>query len=392
MDITDLIADEETRNREFPVTGKRIFLGHAGVAPLPRIAVDRMTQFLQHASEDAQEDDWALGQVREARRLAAALLGCTTSEISLLGPTSLGLNLVAAGIDWDPGDQVVFYRDDYPANVYPWANLRTQGVTPVALHPEHPGAITWPVVEAALTDRTRLVALASCSFLSGYRIDIDTIGRNLHARGILFCVDGIQTVGAFPTSVEHVDFLSADSHKWMLGPAAAGIFYVDASARDNIRPALLGSWNVVSPEFVAQEEMRFEPGGRGFEPGMLNLPGIVGMAASMELLHDIGVDAIGERILELRRWFVDAIRPLGYGLYIEEVDADANTPDSTRSGIISVDHPRRSMRDLARALGEAGVSVSLRQNRLGRDLVRFSPHFYNTHEELDRVVSLMASA
>jgi selenocysteine lyase/cysteine desulfurase len=389
MDIESILTEEALRRSEFPIVDAGAFFAHAGVAPLPRVAVEAMNEFTRRATLGAQENPWSWGWVARARSSAATLLGCTADEISLLGPTSLGLSLVANGLPWEPGDEVVYYSDDYPANVYPWSQLTDRGVKPVALQPQHPGAITWDLVESAITERTRLVALASCHFLSGYRIDVDTIGRNLHERGILFCLDAIQTLGAFPTSVEHVDFLSADSHKWMLGPAGAGILYVDAHRAGLLKPTLLGSWNVVSPEFVAQDTILYERGGRRYEPGMLNLPGIIGMAAALELLLDFGVPAIAERILELRRFFLDTVRSHGYRLYTEDCDLDPATPDSARSGIMSLTHPSRDMAELAAKLQDANIIVSLRQNRKGEQFVRFSPHFYNTHDELERAAQLM---
>ena len=152
--------------------------------------------------------------------------GAARAGIALLGPTSLGLSLVANGLDWEQGDEVICYLDDYPANVYPWTQLERFGVRPVFLKPGQPGRITPELVAGAMTNRTRLVALASCHFFSGYRIDVDAIGRVAHEGGALFCLDAIQSLGAFPVSVEQVDFLSADAHKWMLGPLTAGIFVV----------------------------------------------------------------------------------------------------------------------------------------------------------------------
>src|SRR5690606_10288744 len=137
--------------------------------------------------------------VNETRVVAARLLGAQAQEIALLGPTSLGLSLVASGLDWRPGDEVVCYPDDYPANVYPWTDLERHGIVVRRLQPAEPGAITPELVEAALTPRTRLVALASCHSLSGFRLEVDSIGRLLRARGVLFCLDAIQTLGAFET-------------------------------------------------------------------------------------------------------------------------------------------------------------------------------------------------
>jgi selenocysteine lyase/cysteine desulfurase len=386
--LESLVRDEAARQWAFPVAAERVYLGHAGVTALPRVASEALTAFAHAAARDNQESPAVWDQVEQARNAGAALVGGDADEIALLGPTALGLSLVANGLPWKAGDEVVFYRDDYPANVYPWRHLETLGVQAVALVPEWPGDITWPFLERHLTAKTRLVALASCHFLSGFRLDLDEIGRNLHERGILFCVDGIQTLGAFPLSVEHIDFVSADSHKWMLGPAGAGIVYVKREHHDFLRPTLLGSWNVVSPEFVAQERIAYYEGARRYEPGILNLPGIVAMEASLRLLLDVGIENVAQRILTLRGLLVEGLRPLGYRLYgpWEERDVDIARH---ASGIVTVTHPEKDLKALFDRLAANGVVASLRQDRSGQPLLRLAPHFYNTEAELERVLALL---
>jgi selenocysteine lyase/cysteine desulfurase len=330
-----------------------------------------------------------MARVEDCRTLAARLIGAEANEIALLGPTSLGLSLVARGLPWEPGDEVVYYGDDYPANVYPWRALISCGVKAVALKPEHPGVITWDLVEAALTPKTKLVSLASCHFLSGYRPDIDGIGAKLHERGVLFCVDAIQTLGAFPFTTRNVDFLAADSHKWLLGPAGAGIFYVGAHVQEMLIPALLGSLNVTSPNFIAQEELVYVDGARRYEPGCMNLVGICGMHASMQLLLEIGVDEIGLRLLNLRRYFLERARALGYQLMLEEWDTSDAASRNHRSGIITLCHPEHDMETVGQRLIDNSIRVSLRHNRAGNAFIRFSPHFYCTEPELDQALEQM---
>lgn len=386
MHTLDDLSNEDARRAAFPVVAQQAYFGHAGVAPMCGAAARAMNAFNAAASAGCQENEATWQQVALARSAAADLLGCEASAVSLIGPTSLGLNLVAKGLAWNPGDEVVFHARDYPANVYPWRELARQGVTPVAIEPDTPGAITWELVEAALTDRTRLVALASCHYLTGYRIDIDGIGRELRARGILFCLDAIQTLGAFDTPMTHVDFLSADAHKWMIGPAGAGVFVVHPDARDHLRPALLGSWNVVSPEFVAQDTIAFEAGGRRYEPGMLNLPGICGMAAGLDLLRQVGIPAIEARLMHLRGVLVDGLAARGF------VEANPAIPRAAQCAIVTVAHPSRETAALAAALKEAGVFVSPRQDHTGKQYLRFSPHFYNTEDEIDRAFAALDRA
>ncbi|MEX2015250.1 MAG: aminotransferase class V-fold PLP-dependent enzyme, partial [Candidatus Hydrogenedentales bacterium] len=242
--LETILNDPAERRHEFPVTGESIYMAHAGVAPITGRAAAAMRKYAAEGSVSNQESHWALEQASHARANAARLLGAEADEIALLGPTSLGLSLIAHGVAWEAGDEVVYYADDYPANVYPWRDLERRGVRPVAVRAEHPGVITPADVEHALSSRTRLVALASCNFLSGYRIDIDGIGRMLRERGVLFSLDAIQTLGAFPTPTRYVDFLAADSHKWLLGPAGAGVVYVAKERQEGFHPPLLGAANV----------------------------------------------------------------------------------------------------------------------------------------------------
>ncbi len=388
LTLEALLADETLRRREFPVIADNLFLAHAGVTILPRRVTAAMQEHAEQSCLRMQEFPEAWRAVEQTRVIAARLIGAKASEISLLGPTSLGLSLVAAGLDWQPGDEVVCYLDDYPANVYPWTDLERKGVTVRLLKPEQPGALTPELVEAALTPKTRLVALASCHFLSGWRLDIDGIGRLLCTRGVLFCLDAIQTVGAFPTTVEHVDFLSADSHKWMLGPMSAGIFYVREELQEQLRPALLGSWNVRSPRFIAQERIAFEPGGRRYEPGVLNVNGILGMKAGLELILEVGVDVIAAQLLRLKTRLIERLTPLGFRHL-----GPAGGPNA--SGITSfwrepghgLDLP-----ELFERLTAQRIHPSLRHDRGGRALLRFSPHFYNTEAEMARVADVIAAA
>jgi len=380
--LEDLIADESKRLAEFPIARDHIFMAHAGVTILPRRAVKAMQDYLEGSCVAHQEFPDAWRAMNETRALAAKLIGAKPSEIALLGPTSLGLSLVANGLDWQPGDEVVCYADDYPANVYPWIELRRRGVVVRYLEPAQPGGITPETVERALTAKTKLVSLASCHFLTGNRIQIDTIGCLLRERGILFCLDAIQTVGAFETLVEHVDFLSADSHKWMLGPMSAGIVYVREEHQERLRPSLLGAWNIKSPNFIAQDEIVFEAGARRYEPGVLNMTGILGMKAAMELLIEAGIDNVSARLLHLNAYIQQRLKPLGFEF--------AGQPQGCLpSGIVTASHPDRDVARLFDHLAANKVAVSHRHDRAGKAYLRFSPHFYNTEAEVDRIADLI---
>ncbi len=380
-----MFSSEAARLVEFPVAREQIFMAHAGVTILPRRAARAMQEYAEQSCVRHQEFAEAFRDVNETRRIAADFIGAKPSEISLLGPTSLGLSLVANGLPWQAGDEIVCYADDYPANVYPWLELRRKGVVIRYLTPAQPGQITPDLVERALTAKTKLVALASCHFFTGCRIDVDAIGRLLREKKVLFCLDAIQTVGACDTRVDHVDFLSADAHKWMLGPMAAGIFYVREEHHDLLRPTLLGAWNVRAPNFVAQDEIVFEKGGRRYEPGVLNMSGILGMRASLQMLAEFGIARISARLLALKAHLIARLAPLGFQIVPPQSGACA-------SGITTVWREPDGGPDeekIFNHLAANDVVISLRHNRAGRAHLRFSPHFYNIEAEIDRVVSLI---
>lgn len=383
--MMNLFLDEAARLAAFPVCRNKIFLAHAAVTTLPRAVADAMQRYVEISATSHQEDEETWRVIKNTRAAAGALIGAHADEIALLGPTSLGLSLFANGIEWKEGDEVICYADDYPANVYPWLDLRRRGVVVHLLRPQRPGEITLDLVDSVLTERTRLVALASAHFFSGYRIDVNAIGEHLHRRGILFAVDAIQTVGAFPFDATHVDFLSADAHKWMLGPCAIGIVMVKRAHFDRLRPTLLGSWNVYSPGFVAQENIRFMPTAQRYEPGVLNFAGLYGMKAGIDLIQQIGIDRVAARLLGLKAYLIAKLEALGFEIIGQREGPAAHVITTCR-------HPRADHSALHAKLAEASIVCSLRQDRSGVSYLRFSPHFYNTEAEFDRVADVLKKA
>lgn len=381
-------TDETWRREAFPACRKRIFMAHAAVTAIPQVAVSAMNAFNETTSTgELDYSDVLLNQMDRVRVVSAKIIACDSNEVALLGPTSLGLSLVANGIEWKSGDEVITYLDDYPANVYPWKHLEKQGVKVVYLKPALTGEITPELVRRAITPKTRLLALASCHFLSGYRLDIEAIGTLAKERDLLFCLDAIQTVGAFPTPAGLVDFLCADSHKWMLGPMTAGIFYVAKKRQEHLHPSLLGAWNVKSPNFIAQDKVDFEPGGRRYEPGVLNAQGLVGMEASLELLTGIGIVSISKRLLELKTQLITGIQELGF----EVIGPQNGSSASSITSVTDLVNPGR-IPELYDTLAQNQIVVSFRHDRKGTPFVRFSPHFYNTSTEIEQILDILRKA
>jgi selenocysteine lyase/cysteine desulfurase len=383
MTVEEILTNEELRRHEFPVAADKVYLAHAGVCPLPRRVAEAIKRYTDTATLDDQETVVAEGLFREARSYAAQLLGAQPEEISLVGPTSIGLSLIANGFPLRKGDNIVVYQDDYPSNVYPWMALAEKGVQVRFLNIRQYGRIRRIDIEGQVDEQTRLVALASCHFVSGNRIDISAIGKILHQRNVAFCIDGIQTVGAFPTPVEHVDFLAADSHKWLLGPCAAGILFVAKSWQERVRPSIYGWHNVRSPNYVAQEQITHPPDGRRYEAGSANLLGLAGLHASMQMLLELGVENIARELLRKRDLLVPALQSKGYEVLYADASAEA------RSGIVTFHRPGADLAATHQKLTAAKIVTSLRANRQGNRYIRLSPHFYNTDAELHRLLELL---
>ena len=384
MTLTEILANEESRLREFPVARGKIFLAHAGVCPLPHRVAQAIADFAARGATGDQEAFVYPACLDRARELASQLLHCRPDEVALVGPTSLALSFVAAGLDFRKGDNILIYHDDYPSNVYPWMALAGRGVEVRLLNTRGLGVIRPQDVMGQVDENTRLVALASCHFISGHRLEHEVIGKFLRERGILFCLDAIQTLGAFPTTMEHVDFLAADAHKWLLGPCGAGVFYVRRELQEKLNPPVYGWHNVRNPNYVAQEQIVFRSGAVKFEAGTHNLLG----RGRFDCRDGTGLGNGRRKILppncfaNARGW-CPRCRRKGFAV----LNADVKTQNA--SGIVAFYQPGKDLAALHKKLADAGIVASLRTDRKGQNYIRLSPHFYNTDAELRRALALL---
>jgi cysteine desulfurase / selenocysteine lyase len=380
MTLSELLSNEELRQHEFPVARHQAFFGHAGDCPLPRRVAEAISNYANQSTTDDQEKFVFPRVLTKGRKLAADLLHCQPEEVAFVGPTSLALSFIAGGLKFRRGENILIYFDDYPSNVYPWMALAEQGLEVRCMNTRGLGLIRLVDVAGQVDENTRLVALATCHFISGYRIDIQGIGKFLRERNILFCLDAIQTLGAFETTVEHVDFLAADAHKWLLGPCGAGLMYVRRSLQQMLNPPIYGWHNVRSPNYVAQEQIVFRNSAQKYEAGTHNLLGAVGLVTALELILEVGVENIASELLRQRAFLILGLQAKGYSV----LHADA--PASAASSIVSFFRAGADLPALHQKLMDAGINTSLRTDRAGQKYIRVSPHFYNTQAELQRML------
>ena len=382
--LADLVGDEEVRRREFPVSRHRAFFAHAAVAPLPRLVVERVTAYAKRAAEEGQFGALHADVLAQTRALAARLLDAGDDEIAFVTSTSMALSMVAAGIDWRQGDNVLIPEDDFPANLHPWLGLRQRGVAVRFLPHEVNRGIGVADVAARLDSRTRLVSLSTVHYLTGHPADVEGIGGLLRERGVLFCLDAIQSLGVMPCSARHADFVAAGAHKWLLGPQGIGLLVVNRRRLEDLRPILLG-WKSVGDPGGAGQAAAYLPGAQRFEPGTLNILGVVGLHAALTILGGIGPAAIADRVLWLRRRFAAGLEHLGY-------DVLGRPRGDERTGITSFCHRDRDLGQVRERLERRPhpIVVSERHDRAGLKVLRFAPHFYNTEAEVDALLDMLA--
>lgn len=360
---------------QFPVTRELIYLNHAAVAPLCRPAAEAMKALVDDGClYGALHYDRWLECYDGLRRSAARLINASADEIAIVKNTSEGIATVALGIDWQPRDRVIAFREEFPSNYYPWLRLEKRGVQ-----------VTWlsiydPIeVIAAAIPGARLLAISFVNYLSGFRADLDVIGQLCQQNNCFFLVDAIQGLGALPLDVEasHIDALAADGHKWMLGAEGNGVLYIRRKWLDSIEPVEFGWTNPASYADYSSRDMTLRPDAGRYECGTLNTIGCFGLRAALDFILEVGIENISTAVLRLAGQLETGARRKGY-----EVLVPRNV--RTGSGIVSVRHPSLDARAVVSQLKQKRISAAPRQG-----WVRMSPHFYIGSEDIDQVLEAL---
>jgi selenocysteine lyase/cysteine desulfurase len=367
---------------EFPVTKRWAFFDHAAVAPLSAGAARAMAAYADDlaANGGAGLARWVT-RAEEVRKLAGRLLNADALDVAFVPNTTAGIGFVAEGFPWRPGDNVVLPVEEYPSNQYPWMNLAHRGVEARRV-PSRGNRIAIDDLRTAMDGRTRVLAISSVEFASGYRNDLDALGQLCRERGVYLFVDAIQGLGVLPLDVQRtlVDFLSADGHKWLLGPEGAGVFWVRRELVEMLHPIGVGWKSVIEALDFARIDFTLKPHAGRWEGGTPNAAGIAGLGASLELLLNIGIDAVAARVLHLTEHLCERAARAGLRVFSSRAPAE-------RSGIVSLEFPGADLKALVTRCRAAGIVVNRRAGRL-----RVSPHCYNSDEELDRLVDVLCSA
>ena len=370
--------------KNFPVTKNLIYFNHAAVAPLPLSTAARVEEFLKDYTENGclNYPEW-IGVQEETRLLSARLLGAKAEEIALVKNTSTGISMVARGLKWKAGENVIIPEGEFPANAYPWFALKEQGVE-VRIVKERERRLHPEDFEALIDEKTRLVSLSWVEFATGFMNNLAAIGEICQRRKVFYCVDAIQGLGIFEMDVEKygIDFLAADGHKWLLAPEGIGILYVSNRVRDDLTPVTVGWHSVEDPSnYLPYHFDKLRKDARKYEEGSPNLLGTFALGASLEMLLEAGIGEIGSRILMLTDRLAEGISKRGYEILSPRGEGE-------KSGIL-IFTSGSGERD-------AALFEHLNKNRIFAAPrgggIRLSPHFYNSEEEVETFFAVLEKA
>ncbi|QQS44921.1 MAG: aminotransferase class V-fold PLP-dependent enzyme [Acidobacteriota bacterium] len=371
--------NEEIR-RLFPVTKNYIYLNHAAVAPISLPVYESIERYARELLEHGlvHYRKW-YDEISRVRELAAGFIGAGPDEIAFAPGTSAGLSMIANGIDWRPGDNVVVPECEFPANVIPWRRIASEYGVELRRTPERDGRIETGEILGLIDDRTRVVSLSFVEYASGFRNDLAAIGRRVRECDAIFVVDAIQGLGALRLDVREcsIDALSADGHKFLLGPDGCALFFVSKRILDRIRPTLVGWMSVARPFDFGNADQPWAPAASRFEPGALNTAGILALGAAIELFQQVGKEKIEAYLIGLGDYLCDRVAEKGYQVV-------SSRRAGEKSAVICIRHDRHSAESLYAHLEEHRIITT---HRLGR--LRISPHFYNTSSEIDRLVDTL---
>ena len=368
----------ERYRAEFPVTRRWAYMNHAAVAPLSRRAANAIQGIVEdvalHGAAYSRHWDETYEGVR---RSAARMIGAKAEEIAIVKNTTEGLAMVANGLAWRPNDAVVGVEGEFPANYYPWENLKKRGVE-VRWVPQRQGRIDLYDLDQACRG-ARLLAISWVQYLSGFRINLEAVGEICARHGCLFVLDAIQGLGVFPIDVRQagVHVLAADGHKWLCGPEGCGVLYVASEVMPEIGVTELG-WTSVAGWRDYRRDLTLRPTAARYECGTLNTAGCYGLLAALDLLLEAGVERIGPRVAALARRIACGAAEQGYELL-------AAPDEGSGSGIVAFRKEGVDSAEMVRRLAAQGIAVA---PRLG--WIRPSPHFYVSDEEVERLVGALA--
>ena len=368
--------NKEDARKLFPHIKKGItYLNHAATGPFSTCLVNEMNEYFRTRSEEKIDDYPTFVKIsEETKELLTSHMNTDSNRIAFLDNTTNGLNLLAQGLHWERGDEIILNNLEFPANIYPFMNLEKKGVKTVIVK-SHDGIVSAEDIIEKITSKTRLISVSMVQFLSGYRIDLKKLGSECKRLGVILSVDAIQGLGAFRLDVQesNIDFVSCGTQKWMLGLQGLSFIYVSKDLQNKIDPVYTGwlgvndGWNLLDYNLSLRESAE------RFQPGSLNSAGIYALNASLKLFRDFGLDKVEENVLSNTKLLSSELKRIGAEPLL------SGSREKYLSGIVSF--PHKNAYSILEVLQEKKIEAAVREG-----LIRISPHFYNNADDIGRLI------
>jgi selenocysteine lyase/cysteine desulfurase len=354
----------------------RIYFNHAAIGPLSIPVKEKLNQYLEERSSGSIENFGMLLEASSnAKRRLAMLLNAKKNRIAWTENVSAGLNILAQGLQWNPGDRIIINDVEFPSNVYPFLNLKHYGVE-VDIIKSQNGKVDVEDYKKLITPQTKLISISAVQFLSGYRADLKALGELCKSKGIIFCVDVIQATGVIKIDVEenNIDFLAGGSHKWLMSLQGLGYIYITPELMERIKQKYVG-WLSVKDEWnLLDYNLELKDNASRFHLGTNSVIGIFALAQSLELFEEYGIENIEINNVSNAKYFIEKLSESGFEPVLKGEDENHLAGITT----VKLDNAER----VHKALAEAKIDCAIREGK-----IRFSPHFYNTKDEIDFAVN-----
>lgn len=378
--VTSGFMNDYIRNL-FPALKKYTYLNSAAVSPMPSVAVEAAYSQLKDASENGTINylEWIQTKQR-ARELVAAMLKVRAEQIAFMRNTSDGFSAVANGLDWAEGDNIVSFEREFPANFYAWRMIRDKFGVELRLCPERDGRIDLDEFTNLIDSNTRLVSISAVQYASGFRADLERIGRVAREADALFAVDIIQGFGAMPFDLpaQFVDVAAGASHKWLCSPEGCGILYLSDRARERVEPTFVGWISVETPWDFEDSEQPLKPNALAWESGTGGSSLFYGLEQSLKLLHETGAENIWNYLEDLTDYLCELLKAKNYEIISSRAKGE-------KSQIVCImPKANQTSNELAENLENENIIVSPRGER-----IRIAPHFFNDREDVEKLIEAL---
>jgi selenocysteine lyase/cysteine desulfurase len=356
------------------------YFNHASVGPISSIVKEKIDTYVSDRSEGIVENYFeTIPQVKSAKERLSRLLNANIDEIAWIDNVSNALNVLANGIIWNHGDQIILNDLEFPSNVYPFLNLQKQGVEILFARSEN-GVIDLAQIEKLVSNKTKLISISLVQFLTGYKANIKAIGDFCRERNILFSVDGIQGAGVVQIDVKDcsVDFFTGGSQKWLMGLQGLSYFYISQNLLNKLEQKFVGWTSVKNAWSLLEYDLSLIDSAERFQNGTNSRIGIIALDASLSLFEEIGYSKIEDQILNNSQYLMKRLEEIGFELVLKDVQRQ------NLAGIITFKH--KAADKIFNELKRTNIIISLREG-----MIRISPHFYNNEEDLDLLIVALNS-